>query len=601
MANFPNFAGTPIDVQKMVSGVWDSYRQSQNDKQRQEYMQQQQLAMKQDAELKQRKFQAEQENDRQSMELYNRVYGGGQASSFGGASSGQQTQQQPATAMPAGDNARVAYDFFVKQGLPPQAAAAKVGNFMAESQLNTGAINRGDGRDGSDSIGIAQWNGPRAQGLRQFAAQNNMDPSDFNTQLQYSWHELNTTERPVLEQLRAAQNIDDATAAATSYERPAGWARENPRGAHSYQQRLANAQQVYGQFGGQQAEQADIPAPNAQEVQFQPPGQQQTFTDPSKGSSVRLAELRALMAHPRMKDGMRATLKLEHDQIIESLKQPDLVKQYLFAKGEGYTGNLAEFKKSGAVSVNVGGEGSDYQKELDKGKAERVKALWKAGDSAPEILNSLDVIERSVRNPNVLTGFGGPALLEAQKGLQTAGRLLGIEYSPDSIKDGEAIAKESRQLVAKMAKAAVGARVTNFEFDQFLKANPGLETSPEGNLKLIGIMRQKVQRDMALAEIADEHDGSHRDLQRKIREYDRDHPLVNPDDGKPLRTDSIIALKEQNDVPSQGQQQTQEQPQVEGRRQQQQAPVRVNSPDHARSLPSGTAIMLPDGTMGRVP
>jgi hypothetical protein len=30
-------------------------------------------------------------------------------------------------------------------------------------------------------------------------------------------------------------------------------------------------------------------------------------------------------------------------------------------------------------------------------------------------------------------------------------------------------------------------------------------------------------------------------------------------------------------------------------------PVRVGSPDEARRLPSGTPIILPDGTQGRVP
>lgn len=44
-----------------------------------------------------------------------------------------------------------------------------------------------------------------------------------------------------------------------------------------------------------------------------------------------------------------------------------------------------------------------------------------------------------------------------------------------------------------------------------------------------------------------------------------------------------------------------QQPQQARQPQQQSQPVRVNTPDEARRLPSGTPIMLPDGSIGRVP
>ena len=63
--------------------------------------------------------------------------------------------------------ADAAYSYFRSQGWSPAQASGIVGNLMAESgvQLNPNSRNPGDGTDGSDSIGIAQWNSSRAQNL----------------------------------------------------------------------------------------------------------------------------------------------------------------------------------------------------------------------------------------------------------------------------------------------------------------------------------------------------------------------------------------------------------------------------------------------------
>lgn len=606
-----NFAGTPVaGIDKMVSGAWDAYSNAQKQKQQKEYLDQQKLALQQDTELKQKKFQAEQEDNKQSMELYNRYYGNGQASTFNGASNGQyaNTGSAPAafkTEDPISQNLN-APDKALLNGI---AGGESAGKYNIRYTPQGGATF--EGYDKHPGIREAGPHGPStAAGRYQFTQTTWNDVMGADTpftpenqdlaarKLAYRDYQARTGRDlgADLQQEGFSPRIQQALAptwvalkgnndrhSATYQQSLSRYSK--PQVAENEQQAQVLDQQMMARQDAQQSgfqpsmvAQADLPAPGAQEVQFQPPGaqqedsqQQQPFTNPADGSSKRLAELRALMAHPKMKDNMKSALKLEHDLIVDNLKQPDAVKQYLFAKSEGFSGGFAAWKKlnpNGTV-VNVGGDGDKYKDELDKGKAARVTALWKAGDGAPEILNSLDVIESAVRNPNVMTGLGGDALLSAQKGMQSIGRLFGIEYSPDSIKDGESIAKESRQLVAKMAKSAVGARVTNFEFDQFLKANPGLETSPEGNLKLISIMRQKAQRDMALAEIADEHDGTHRELQRKIRDYDKAHPLLNPDDGKQLRSDSVLSAgggqQQGGQAPQQQQQSQQQYP--DGRRQ----------------------------------
>lgn len=249
---------TQVDTFSMTKGLGEAFQQGQKNAEWLKAARQSREMNQQEFDWKKEDRTANQHEDAQfdiNAPLANiqrpQTLAGGLAASMGGQQGGGNT-------VPVGDKSRIAYDFFVKQGLSPVAAAAKTGSFMAESNLNTAARNRGDGRDGSDSIGIAQWNGPRAQGLRTFAAQNGLDPNDYNTQLRYAWHELNGPEAATLEKLRTAQNVQEAAAAAVGYERPAGWSAANPTGAYNFSGRLANAQNVLNQFGPR-AEIAETP------------------------------------------------------------------------------------------------------------------------------------------------------------------------------------------------------------------------------------------------------------------------------------------------------------------------------------------------------
>lgn len=174
------------------------------------------------------------------------------------------------------DNARYAFNYYVqKYGLQPHQAAGIVGNLMQESGLNTGARNPGDGRDGSDSIGIAQWNGERARNLRQFAGD---QVHNLDRQLDFVIHEMkNGGEQAAWKQLQAAQDIPGATAAMISYERPQGWSRDNPTGGHGWDNRLAWAAEIGGanpaDFANIQAQSNPVPAAQAMAAAPSGPGE----------------------------------------------------------------------------------------------------------------------------------------------------------------------------------------------------------------------------------------------------------------------------------------------------------------------------------------
>ena len=66
-------------------------------------------------------------------------------------------------------------------------------NFEHESSFKPGAVNPRDGADGSDSIGLGQWNGPRAKALQQFAKSNSLSLADPDTAIRYMNAELDGT------------------------------------------------------------------------------------------------------------------------------------------------------------------------------------------------------------------------------------------------------------------------------------------------------------------------------------------------------------------------------------------------------------------------
>lgn len=132
-----------------------------------------------------------------------------------------------------------AMQHYIARGVPPLLAAGIIGNLVQESGLNPKARNPGDGSDGSDSVGLGQWNGDRARALKAFAARNNASPEDLGTQLDFVLHELETTEGAAYQRLKAATTVDEAVAAMIGYERPKGWTPENPRGGHGWSNRLS--------------------------------------------------------------------------------------------------------------------------------------------------------------------------------------------------------------------------------------------------------------------------------------------------------------------------------------------------------------------------
>jgi hypothetical protein len=150
-----------------------------------------------------------------------------------------------------GVTANAAYDRLLSLGIPSKTAAGAVGSLMGEGGrgLDTRALNRGDGSDGSDSIGFGQWNADRATALNNKAGQMGLPWTDPRSQIEHMASELQGSHKHVLAALKSAP--DDVGAGndiwTSKYEVAA------PATAHldrRLQNGLSFAQQVAGRAPG---------------------------------------------------------------------------------------------------------------------------------------------------------------------------------------------------------------------------------------------------------------------------------------------------------------------------------------------------------------
>lgn len=136
-----------------------------------------------------------------------------------------------------------AYNYFVEQGYSPEASAGIVGNLLHESGLDT-TIEGDKGYKGGSSFGAAQWRGARLQNLKKRYGDK---WSDFNSQLEYVKHELETTHKKANEVLKNTRDVYQAGQAFSDlYEIPAVKYKDN-------KDRQSKVNSVYTQFVGGEA------------------------------------------------------------------------------------------------------------------------------------------------------------------------------------------------------------------------------------------------------------------------------------------------------------------------------------------------------------
>lgn len=269
---------------------------------------------------------------------------------------------------------------------------------------------------------------------------------------------------------------------------------------------------------------------NAQATQgFAVPGQS---TPQSGGLSQRAVQLISALSNPNLPAAQKEIggklLAAELDQS----KLPDQVKQYVYAKAQGYDGSYMDFRKelaaAGKTEVNINQTGEkEYEKQSAKEFAEMNRKMIEGAQSARMKLGTLTRMGSLLNDPTLYTGAGADKILSAKRLAKT----MGIDVG--DLSSGEAIRAIGNQFALELRNPAGGAGMPGALSDkdrEFLQQSvPGLEQSREGNAKIIDYMKRVAQRSLDVERLRQDYVKKNGRLNegfyRQLESYSNANPL----------------------------------------------------------------------------
>lgn len=225
------------------------------------------------------------------------------------------------------------------------------------------------------------------------------------------------------------------------------------------------------------------------------------------------------LRNPRMTPGDQlAREKFDFEK--GSAGQTNDIKEYEYAKQQGYAGSFADFqqsmKKAGAASTNVNvGEGNKFYEALDKKNAETFSALSEEGMRGRGKLAQIDRLEQLMATAPQ-GGIGALKLAAGEYGIKTEGL--------SDIQAAQAIINE---LVPQQRQPGSGP-MSDADLALFKQSLPRIINQPGGNQTILQTMRGITQYQIQMGEIADavaNREMSPDDARKAIR------TLENPLDG----------------------------------------------------------------------
>lgn len=164
---------------------------------------------------------------------------------------------------------------------------------------------------------------------------------------------------------------------------------------------------------------------------------------------------------------------------------PASVKEYQFAKQQGYTGSYQDFLKSKKATTNINTGISGFQKSAVT-NYDNVQA---AASDARIINTSLDTLENLLQE-GVNTGFGSGFGLSLQRLGQA---IIGEDYKVPQIAGKEAFQAETTKLILPLVKQ-LGVNPTDKDLDFVRTGAIELSKSEAGNKIMIAGLRLSQQR-----------------------------------------------------------------------------------------------------------
>lgn len=214
--------------------------------------------------------------------------------------------------------------------------------------------------------------------------------------------------------------------------------------------------------------------------------------------SPRIQTLLQAVANPRLPAAQKDVAKILLQRELDNSKLPDPVKQYLFAKGQGYDGSFVDYqtqiRKAGATNVNVGDNSKKFDDELDKKTADRFGKYIDNADAARRKLVDID----TMREISTRLGSQGAAA-GIKEAVGPYAEALGVNL--DGLSDIQAYGQIIQRL-APQQRAPGSGSTSDIEFKGFLKSLPGLSQNPAAREVGLNTMEALARDEMARGEIA---------------------------------------------------------------------------------------------------
>lgn len=304
----------------------------------------------------------------------------------------------------------------------------------------------------------------------------------------------------------------------------AAYAQSNPEASR---QMLARAD------AAERAQRADMPATGATETQGVQPRLSQDMPRPTTREGVvdftmtremeaargKVTKLAAALANPNLPPNARAVGEIFLKEALEQSKAPDSVKEFMFARGMGWTTarNPAEYvkEKSGddatpaikeyeyAKRNGFAGLILDYEREKAASKAKPgisasdQKAIFAAEDQIPLFDNTIETLRRAKElNDKTFTGATAGVRGTVLSSAPWVARQLGVEGDAMATREfGQIMSLESIRSMSDLLKGATTDReMANF---QSLMADPS--TPPEIRARQLDRMLKLAERQKGIA------------------------------------------------------------------------------------------------------
>lgn len=222
-------------------------------------------------------------------------------------------------------------------------------------------------------------------------------------------------------------------------------------------------------------------------------------SDPGYQADLRLKNLQAdQIANPRISPTDQANIDLNKDKFSFEKEQGSLtpdIKEYNFAKQNGYTGSFAQYqldlKKASANNTNINtGEGNKFYNTLDEKNATIFSNLSDAGIQGRSKLGQIDQLDKLLQS----TGTGYLAVLKQKAG--------DIGINTEGLSDIQAASALLSKMIPEQRQPGSGP-VSDADLAGFRNSLPRLINQPGGNATIINTMRALTQYQIDMGAIAD--------------------------------------------------------------------------------------------------